>query len=210
MRRSVALPIGIVVAILILALVVSQLVLPPVVARVIEHRLTRDGGGAHVSLRAFPALRLLFKHGDSIDVTGENITVQLGTGKQQVLKKLDGFDSAHIHLTDVTSGPFHTSGFSLDKDPGDTAYDLAVRASFTPSALAAYLGSSVGGGLGGLFGGIAGGLVPGGTQPLPVAVDVRLQSDGGNPRVVSGAGTVAGVPMGPVLEAVVAAVVARL
>lgn len=210
MRRSVALPIGIVVAILILALVVSQLVLPPIVARVIEHRLTRDGGSAHVSLSAFPALRLVFKHGDSITVTGNNITVPLGTGRQHVLGKLDGFDSAHIHLTDVTSGPFHTSSFRLDKGGGESAYDLAVRASFTPSALAAYLGSTVGGGLGGLFGGIAGGLVPGGTQPVPVVVNVRLESDSGEPRVVSGAGTVAGVPMGPVLEAVVAGVVARL
>jgi hypothetical protein len=210
MRRSVALPIGIVVAILIVVLVVSQLVIPALAARVIEHRLTKDGGTAHVSLRAFPALRLLFKHGDSISVTGENLTVPLGGGRQHVLKKLDGFDSAHIHLTGVTSGPFHTSSFSLDKSGGGSAYDLAVRASFTPSALAAYLGSTVGGGLGGLFGGIAGGLVLGGAQRVPVAVDVRLASDGGNPRVVSGAGTVAGVPMGPVLEAVVAAVVARL
>jgi hypothetical protein len=211
MRRSVTLPIGIVVAILILVLVVSQFVLPPIAARQIEHRLTKDGGSAHVSLSAFPALRLLFQHGDSITVTGENLTVPLGTGgSQHVLKKLDGFGSAHIRLTNVSSGPFHTDSFTLDKSGGDKAYDLAVRASFTPSALASYLGSTVGGGLGGLFGGIAGGLMPGGTQPVPVAVDVRLESNGGTPRVVSGAGTVAGVPMGPVLEAVVAAVVARL
>jgi hypothetical protein len=210
MRRSVTLPIGIVVAILILVLVVSQLVLPPIAARQIQHRLTKDGGSAHVSLSAFPALRLLFQHGDSITVTGDNLTVPLGTGRQHVLKKLDGFGSAHIRLTDVSSGPFHTDSFILNKSGGHNAYDLAVRASFTPSALASYLGSTVGGGLGGLFGGIAGGLMPGGTQPVPVAVDVRLESNGGSPRVVSGAGTVAGVPMGPVLEAVVAAVVARL
>jgi hypothetical protein len=67
----------------------------------------------------------------------------------------------------------------------------------------------VGGGLGGLLGGIAGGLVAG-NEPVPVAVNVQLASDSGTPRVISGAGTVAGVPMGPVLEAVVAAVVARL
>src|SRR5205823_10798985 len=47
MRRSVALPIGIVVAFLIVALVATQLILPPVAARQIEHRLTKEGGTAH-------------------------------------------------------------------------------------------------------------------------------------------------------------------
>jgi hypothetical protein len=199
-----------VIGFLILVLVVTQLVLPPIAASRIESRLTKNGGDAQVSVHAFPALRLLFQHGDSLDVTGNGLDVPLGTGNQKVLHKLDGFDRAHIALTNVTSGPFETQSFTLDKPGGDKLYDLAVRASFTPSALASYLGSTMGGALGGLFGGIAGDFVPGGNQPVPVSVDVRLQSDNGNPRVVSGAGTVAGVPMGPVLEAVVAAVVARL
>jgi hypothetical protein len=208
MRRSVALPIGIVVAFLILVLGVTQLVIPPLAARHIEHKLTAQGGTAHVSLHAFPALRLLFQHGDSIDVTGDGLRVQLGTGRQHVLDKLDNFGSAHIHLTNVTAGPFETKVFTLDRSGGAKTYDLGVSASFTPASLASYLGSSVGGGLGGLFGGLAGGLV--GTQPVPVEVHAQLESQGGNPRVVSGAGTVAGVPMGPVLEAVAAAVIAQL
>ena len=84
-----------------------------------------------------------------------------------MLKRLDGFASAHIHLTDVTAGPFHTNRFTLDRHSGSKTYALGLNASFTPAALASYLGSSVGGGLGGLFGGFAGGLV-GGTQPVPV------------------------------------------
>ena len=116
MRRSVALPIGIVVAFLIVALLATQLILPPLAARQIEHRLTKDGGSAHVSLHAFPALRLLFKHGDSIDVTGDGLSVQLGTGRQHVLDKLDGFGSAHIHLTNVRAGPFDTKSFTLDHE----------------------------------------------------------------------------------------------
>jgi hypothetical protein len=199
-----------VLVILILVLVITQLVLPPIAASRIESRLTKNGGDAQVSVHAFPALRLLFQHGDSIDVTGSGLNVPLGTGKQKVLDKLDGFDRVRIHLTNVTSGPFVTRDFTLDKPSGEDTYELTVRASFTPSTLASYLGSSVGGPLGGLFGGIAGGFVPGGNQPVPVSVDVQLASNNGNPRVVSGAGTVAGVPMGPVLEAVVAAVVARL
>jgi hypothetical protein len=164
---------------------------------------------AHVSLHAFPALRLVFHDGDSIDVTGRGLRVQLGTGRQKVLQNLDGFGSAHIQLTDVTAGPFDTTSFTLDRESGSRIYSMDVRASFTPAALASYLGSSVGGGLGGLFGGLAGGFL-GGTQPVPVVVRAQLESKGGNPRVVGGAGTVAGVPMGPVLDAVAAAIVARL
>jgi hypothetical protein len=209
MCRSVALPIGIVLGFLILALVLSQLILPSVAASRIEHRLTKDGGDAQVSVHAFPAVRLLFQHGDSIEVTGSGLRVPLGAGRQKALQKLDGFDAVHIHLTDVSSGPFEARSFSLDRSSSDSGYALGVRASFTPSALASYLGSTVGGGLGGLFGGLAGGLLPGGTQRVPVALNAQIESVNGTPRVVSGAGTVAGLPMGPVLEAVVAAIVSR-
>ncbi|HKN95284.1 MAG TPA: hypothetical protein VJU60_13195 [Thermoleophilaceae bacterium] len=209
MRRSVALPIGIVVAFLILVLALTQALLPVLAASRIEHRLTKGGGSAHVSVHAFPALRLLFHHGDSIRVTGSGLNVPLGTGKAHVLKNLDGFHSARIQLTDVTAGPFHTNVFTLDKPSGSSTYELVLRASFTPARLASYFGSAFGGSLGGLLGGLAGGFAAG-TQPVPVAVDAQLVSEGGNPRVVSGAGTVAGIPMGPVLEAVTAAVIARM
>ncbi|HEX6461408.1 MAG TPA: hypothetical protein VF032_21005 [Thermoleophilaceae bacterium] len=187
----------------------TQLLLPVLAASRIEHRLTKGGGTAHASVHAFPALRLLFHQGDSIRVTGSGLDVQLGTGRQHVLKNLDGFHSAHIDLRDVTAGPFHTQHFTLDKAGGSNTYYLGVQATFTPAALASYLGSSVGGGLGGLLGGLAGGLAAG-SQPVPVSVRAHLVSESGNPRVVSGAGTVAGIPMGPVLEAVAAAVIAQL
>jgi hypothetical protein len=68
----------------------------------------------------------------------------------------------------------------------------------------------VGGSLGGLLGSLAGGLAPGSDQPLPVSVRAKLRSDGGVTRVVSGGGSVAGIPMGPVLVALTAGIVARL
>jgi hypothetical protein len=209
MRRSVALPIGIVVAFLIVALALTQLLLPVLAASRIQRRLTKGGGSAHVSVHAFPALRLLFHEGDSIRVSGSGLRVQLGTGKQHVLKNLDGFGSAQIHLRDVAAGPFHTRLFTLDKAAGSSTYDLVVQASFSPARLASYFGSALGGSLGGLLGGLAGGLAAG-SQPVPVAVQAQLVSEDGNPRVVGGVGTVAGIPMGPVLEAVTAAIIARL
>jgi hypothetical protein len=207
MGRSVALVFG---GVVLALLVASQLALPPLASRRIEHRLTERGGSAHVSLHAFPALRLLFHRGSSVEVTGRGLNFELDTGKQKVFDNLDGFGEVHVRLDDVTAGPFTARRFTLDRDKGHSAYQLGVAASFTPSALASYLGSRVGGGLGGLFGGVAGGLVPGGSEPLPVNVSAALESRGGTPRVQSGTGTVAGVPLGPVLEVFAAAIVARL
>jgi hypothetical protein len=207
MGRSVALAVAGLVLVLLLA---SQFALPPIASHKIEDKLTAQGGSAHVSLHAFPALRLLWHHGSSIDVTGSGLHVDLGTGKQKVFQNLDGFGKVHIHLTDVTAGPFDTRSFALDRNKGSADYNLALQASVRPSDLATYLGSQAGGALGGLFGGIAGGLVPGGTQPVPVSVNATVQSRGGNPVVQSGGGTVAGVPVGPLLEALAVAVVARL
>ena len=197
---------GVVVLVLLVA---SQLLLPRIAASQVEHRLTKDGGHAKVSLSAFPALRLLFQHGSEINVTGDGLHFDLGGPRMQVFQKLDGFKRVHVHLTNVTAGPFATRSFALDRGAGSDNYTLVVRTSFTPSQLAGYLGSQVGGGLGGLFGGLAGGLV-GGSTPVPVDVSAQLESRGGTAHVVSGAGTVAGIPMGPLLEVVAATIVAQL
>ena len=55
------------VAVIVVALVATQLVLPPIISGKIEDRLTKDGGTAHASIHALPALRLLFSEGDKLD-----------------------------------------------------------------------------------------------------------------------------------------------
>ena len=205
MRRVIL----IVAAVVLALLVASQLLLPPIAASQIEHRLTKQGGHADVSVSAFPALRLLAHHGDRISITGDGLHVDLDTGRQKVFQNLDGFGQVHIRLTNVSAGPFVTQAFSLDRSTGTHTYALSLSGSFTPTEIASYLGSRVAGGLGGLFGGLAGGFM-GGSQPVPVQVSAQVESNGGDPRVVSGAGSVAGVPMGPLLEVIVAGVVGRL
>jgi hypothetical protein len=195
--------------IVLVLLVAGQLFLPRIAASQVEHRLTKPGGHAKVSLRAFPAWRLLFHHGSEIRVTGDGLSFQLNGGGTKVFQKLDGFERVHVHLTNVSAGPFTTAAFSLDRAGGAPTYTLALRTSFTPSQLSSFLGSQVAGGLGGLFGSLAGGLV-GGSTPVPVDMSAQVQSEDGRPRVVSGGGTVAGLPMGPLLEVVAVAIVAQL
>ena len=49
-----------------------------------------------------------------------------------------------------------------------------------------------------------------GDQPIPVALDVELESERGRVVIVSGGGTVAGYPTGPLAELITSAVVVRL
>ena len=56
---------------LVVALVATQLVLPPLLASKVEDRLTAHGGRADVDLDAVPALRLLAHDGDRFELHGE-------------------------------------------------------------------------------------------------------------------------------------------
>ena len=73
-------------------LVACQLLLPELAERQVEGRLERDGGSADVSLGAFPAPRLLFGDGDSFEVEGSGVTVDVER-RERVLERLDGFDA---------------------------------------------------------------------------------------------------------------------
>src|SRR5215211_4847164 len=69
MPRVVVLLIGLAA----LLLVASQFALPALAERRAEDRLEEGGGSASADVRAFPALRLLFGDGDSLDVRGRGL-----------------------------------------------------------------------------------------------------------------------------------------
>jgi hypothetical protein len=49
-----------------------------------------------------------------------------------------------------------------------------------------------------------------GNRPIPIDLRMALRSDGGRAVVVSGGGTVAGIPTGPLAELITAAISVRL
>jgi hypothetical protein len=189
----------VIVAVVVLLAVASQLALPPLAERSARNRLTRDGGSAHVSISAFPALRLLFGHGDSLHVEGRGL--RLPTEGKGDLRKLDKFGEVRIHLRDVTAGPLTLSNIRLDRSHGAKAYSARLSGWTTSGELGAFLGSRAGG----AFGGVIGGLV-GGSTPLPLQLRASVTSTG----VEAASGTVAGVPAGPVIQLVLDAVLRTL
>jgi hypothetical protein len=172
--------------------IAGQLVAPRIAARQIEKRLTKGGGTAHAEVHAIPWPRLLFTEGDSVEVEAKGITLPLTSPTAPVLKELDGFNRVAIDVTDATAGPVRLQRVTLTRDEGP--YSLSVTGSVSPRDVAAF---------------VTGFSLPFGTEPVPIDLRAVLRSDGGRPRAVTAEGTIAGLPAGPLVEALAQALAGR-
>ena len=195
---------------LIILLAAVQLALPPILQHRVEQRLTKNGGHARVHLSALPAPRLLFKEGDSLEVRATGIVAPSANGNGNGgLTDLDGFDSVDIQVIGLHTGPLTISRLTLKRDDGAAPYTITVQATVTGAALASYAGTQIGGGLGGFLGGLAGTAMPGSGTEIPIDLTATLRSDGGSISATSVEGSIAGVPAGPFVEALAAALAGR-
>ena len=205
MRRILIVSAGVAIVLLVL----SQLLLPPFLEGKVADRLTKDGGHADVTLKAFPALTLLAHSGREAKVRADGVTLDLTAGGDKPLHELDGFSKVDLEVTSATAGPFRVSRMVLTRGSRDEPYTTSLDASVTGRELATYAGSSIAGPLGGFFGGLAAGAAPLPDTRVPVHVNATIASDGGAPSVESAGGTIAGLPAGPLLEALAVAVGTR-
>jgi hypothetical protein len=191
--------------------VIAQFALPPYVEGQIADRLTEHGGEADVSISAFPAVRLLFDEGTSFQLRARALNLDITRPPTGVLEKLDGFGSVDMDISASSAGPISVRRFALARD-GPDPYRLRLLASVSLPDLARFGAGQLGGALAALFaGGIASQSLPKDLQkPLVIDQDVRFTSDGGRLVVVSGEGTVGGVPTEPVIELITQAIVLRL
>jgi hypothetical protein len=204
MRRRILIAALAVVALL----AASQLAIPPLVERRIEGRLAEGGGSAEVSVSAFPAARLLFDDGERIAVAGSGLDLSLPEPGGGVFERLDGFDRVDIALRDFRAGPFSVSSFELERAGSSAPYRLATRSHTTPARIARYGADRLGVPGAPLLGLVAQNAL--GDRPIPVALEIGLESEGGRVVVVSGGGTIAGYPTGPLAELITSAIAVRL
>ncbi|MGI9021560.1 MAG: hypothetical protein ACR2G3_12735 [Solirubrobacterales bacterium] len=200
--------IGIVILVLTVVLVGAQLFVAELGERKIEERLTEGGGEAAVTLSATPAVRLLFGDGDRIEVRGSALDLDLETEDPEVLDRLDGFEEVDVALEDFRAGPFDVASFGMSRE-GDGPYSVRSASSTTAADLVDYGADALGLAGGPLLRFFAG-RAPLGTRQIPIDVEMEMESDDGRIRVVSGTGTVAGYPTGPLAQFITAAIVARL
>jgi hypothetical protein len=190
----------------ILLLVLSQLLLPGYLEGRVADRLTKGGGHADVTLKAFPALTLLAKSGSEAKVRGNGLNLPVNEGGNKPLDALDGFDKVDLVITASTAGPFHIGTLTLERAGDHDAYSTRLDGTTTGRDLATYAGGQLGGPLGSLLGGIAAGAVYFTDSPIAIHVSASVASDGGRPAVQSVNGTIGGLPAGPLLEALAIAV----
>jgi hypothetical protein len=197
---------GIAVAgVVVFALVASQVLIPPLGESRIEDRLEAGGGTAEVTLGAVPALRLLFGDGERLEVRGHDLDLPLDRDLR-VFDRLDGFGIVDVAIVSSRAGPFELSSFSLTRE-GSGLYHLVTSGHTTAAELVDY--------------GIDGAGLPGtgildelselifgpSDDSIPVGLDMRLASDNGMVRVVSGSSSVAGISAGPVGGMITSAIV---
>jgi hypothetical protein len=201
---------GIVVAgTIVFLLVASQILLPKLGERQIEKRLTEHGGSADVTLGSVPAVRLLFGDGERFEVTARDIALDLDPN-EQVLEQLDGFRTVDISLANSKAGPIELDSFALHRD-GSGPYELTAAGDTSASDLIDY-------GVDGIDMPAAGSLTSMAMDLLgidtdfviPIDFDMQLVSDDGRLRVVSGGGTIGGVPTGSLAEMITNAIVVKL
>ena len=197
-------------AALLILLTAIQLALPAILAGRVESELTKHGGHARVHLSAIPSPRLLFKEGDSLKVRATGlVTAPADPNSKGTLADLDGFDSVDIQVIGMHAGPLTIARLTLERPDADQPYRATVQATVTGTDLAIYAGSQIGGGLGGFLGGLAGTAMPGSGTAIPIDLAATLQSDEGRINATTVSGSVAGLPAGPFVEALAAALAGR-
>ena len=201
--------VGVSIAVVAVLLLVSQLVLPAIAERKVEDRLEREGGDATAEVGAFPALRLLWGDGDSLEVRGNGLRVE-PEPEENALERLDGFDEVDVLLEDAEAGPLRLDSFELTKEEGQPDYETSLAGATTGREVARYLGSRAAGPLGELLGDLAGGGVPAAGTDIPVDVEATVASRGGEVETRDVDGSVAGIPAAPLARIVVEAVAAQL
>ncbi len=195
-------------AVVVFLLVTSQILIPSIGERKVENRLTEGGGTADVTLGALPAARLLFGDGERFEVEARDLDLGLDRD-ERVFDRLDGFSIVDVSISNSTAGPFEVTEFDLSRN-GEGPYTLTTDATTTPTALVDFGVEGLDLPGGGLAGQVLGLFGIDTNIEIPVALDMELTSEDGRIQVVSGGGTVAGVPAGSLAELLTAAIVVKL
>lgn len=190
-----------------LAFGLTQAIIPNQAEQEVEDRLTRGGGNADVTVKAIPAIRLLFDDGDVIEVDARRVNIPIEDLRGGSFKELDGFDEVDVRLLRSEIGPFTANRVRIERPEGRENYDFVFRGSTSAGQLADFALGALPPTLRSLIETIGG--RPAET-PIPIRLDAELKSRGGRADLVSGSGTVAGLPLGGIALPIAGAIISRL
>ena len=190
-----------------LAFGLTQAIIPNRAEQDVEDRLTRDGGSADVTIKAIPAIRLLFDDGDVLDVDARRINIPIEDLQGGSFKELDGFDEVKVRLVRSDIGPFTANRVVLTRGEGDDTYDFLFRGSTSAGQLADFALGALPPTLRSLIETIGGRPA---NAAIPIRLDAELKSQNGRADLVTGSGSVAGLPLGGIALPIAGAIISRL
>jgi hypothetical protein len=194
-------------AVLIIAAVATQLIIPRMAETQTEDRLTKDGGTAEVNIEAVPAVRLLFDDGDKLEVEAQEVDIPIDDIQGKSFKEFDGFNEVDVRIVLSKVGPFFAERVTIVRGEGDDLYGFTFRGSTSPAEVGDFALAGLPPLLRSALTALAG---RAGSRELPIRLDVQLRSEQGRASVVRGTGTVAGLPLGGFALGIAGAVIARI
>ena len=158
-----------------LLLGIAQLALPPIAASTISSRVGRYGKVDHVSVRAWPAIKLLWGRADSVEVVADDLVL---TPEQTatLLHEAAGTSKLDARVATVKEGPLRLTRARLSKrgaqlSGGGTISQAAVAEALPPGVAVKLLHSA---------GGQVQVQVSGGLFGVGASVDAVALTEGGN------------------------------
>ena len=196
-----------ILALLIIAAVATQLIIPRKAENQTEDRLTSGGGTADVNIEAVPAVRLLFDDGDKLEVKAQEVDIPIEDIQGKSFKEFDGFNEVDVRLALSKVGPFFAESVTIAREEGEDLYGFTFRGSTSPADVGEFVLTGLPPLLRSALTALAG---RAGSRELPIRLDVQLRSDNGRASVVGGTGTVAGLPLGGFALGIAGAIISRV
>jgi hypothetical protein len=119
---------------LLLVLVLAQLLLPRIAASTISSRVGRYGSVAHVSVTAWPAVKLLWGSADSVSVRARRLRLTPAQAAK-LLSESDGVARMELSAERVQIGPLALTGATLHKRGGKLSATADVSEAGVRAAL---------------------------------------------------------------------------
>jgi hypothetical protein len=128
--------------IVLVALVAAQVLLPGIAASRLRSDLEAHASNVHVEVKAFPAIKLLFKRADrvTVDVTGYNSGGEgPGTSLPDLLARTKAVGKLDVHVRVLEDRLLRMQDVRLRKDGNTLVADVALRTADVDAALPARL-----------------------------------------------------------------------
>jgi hypothetical protein len=160
--------------VLVVLLVLAQVLLPKIAASRISDRIGRYGSVESVHVSAWPAVELLWKHADSVEVKATRLRVSPAQ-TTKLLGEASGVDRMDVSAAGVQEGPLRLRGVSFHK----RGNSMSASAHLGTADVAAALPPGIGVQLLGSGGGKVEVRASGGLFGVGASVDAVAEAEGG-------------------------------